>query len=145
MKLRASCAKVLLTGLVGLFSLALAACSGSSSPTSTSGPPSRSTVLKPGQTVAFSLARNARTDVQAVSCEEQAGAWEMTGTVKNKSATTTSFQIVVDFVTRQGDTVLSTSLVTVPGVASGATTDWSATGARGKSGVACIIRQSQTT
>jgi hypothetical protein len=73
------------------------------------------------------------------------GQWIFTGTVTNKSATTTSFQLVIDFVTAKGETVLSTTEVDVTGVRSGASAAWSASGAKGKTGVLCYLRQAQTT
>jgi hypothetical protein len=73
------------------------------------------------------------------------GEWTLTGTVTNSLTTTTSFQIVVDFVSAKGDTVLSTTEVNVSGVRAGGSAAWSASGAKGKSDVACDLRQAQTT
>jgi hypothetical protein len=102
------------------------------------------TVLKPGTQVSFDLAHNARIDVHTESCREDSGAWVLKGTVTNPGTAATGFQIIVDFVTK-GDTVLATTEVNITYVAPKATANWSATGARGKSGINCILRLAQTT
>ena len=56
-----------------------------------------------------------------------------------------TYETVVDFVSSAGSTVLDTVVVHVPSVAAGATSDWTATGAAGKSAVSCIVRQAQKT
>jgi hypothetical protein len=66
------------------------------------------------------------------------------GTVKNPSSAAKRFQIVVDFVSRAGSTVLATTILNVPPVAPGATASWAATGAKGKANVNCIIRLAQS-
>ncbi len=101
--------------------------------------------VTPGATVPFSLSHNARSAVKTVSCAEQSGAWVVAGTVRNPTSKATPFQIVVDFVTQPGGTVLSTTVVNVPSVHPGATATWTATGARGDGDVACIVRQAQST
>jgi len=63
--------------------------------------------------------------------------------VENSATKAKTFQIVVDFVTEPGSTVLSSTVVNLPGVGPKATTPWSATGARGQSHVACVVRQAQ--
>ncbi len=65
--------------------------------------------------------------------------------MKNPTTAATGFQIVVDFVTKPGSTVLGTSEVNVANVAPGATASWTATGAQGKSDIGCIVRLAQTT
>jgi len=101
--------------------------------------------LTPGKPVPLDLAHNARSDLQVKSCQRTSSGWQLDGTVKNPSSATTSFQIVVDFVTSKGDTVLATTEVNVTGVSAGSSVDWTATGAPGKTGVSCLVRQAQTT
>ncbi len=102
-------------------------------------------MLKPGTLVPFDLAHNARADVHTAVCRIASGSWLLKGTVTNPGTKATGFQIVVDFVSAKGDTVISTSEVNVPNVAPKASANWSATGAHGKPDVACLVRQAQTT
>ena len=111
---------------------------------SSGGTPKGTKKLSPGATVPFNLAHNARAGVSTTGCDQKDGAWVLTGTVKNATHNSTAYQIVVDFVTQPGGTVLSTSVVNVPTVGSGQTASWSATGAQGHIHVACIVRQAQT-
>jgi hypothetical protein len=144
---RSSLRSVALAMVAGC-SVFLMACSSSSSSSSTTTAPREHTgtsVIAPGGTVPFNLSHNARADLVVAPCTQEAGHWVLQGTVTNRAKTTKSFQIVVDFVTKPGSTVLSSSVVNVSGVAPGATTHWSATGAPGHTDVACIIRQAQTT
>jgi hypothetical protein len=131
--LAAACCSLMLAVLVS-------GCSSNSTPKSDT---EVSTVLKPGTPVHLDLAHNARGDLHAETCKEASGAWVMRGTVTNPGTAATGFQIVVDFVTK-GDTVLSTTEVNISYVAPKGTTSWSATGARGKSDVKCIVRLAQT-
>jgi hypothetical protein len=101
--------------------------------------------VAPGKTVSFDLAHNARDDLSTGACTQTSRGWVLKGTVKNPGTKTTSFEIVVDFVTQPGSTVLATTVVDVQSVASGASASWSAEGARGDSHVACIVRLAQTT
>jgi hypothetical protein len=63
--------------------------------------------------------------------------------VKNSATTARTYQIVVDFVTQPGDTVLGTKIVTTASVNPGATQAWSATSTPGLTHVACVVRQVQ--
>ena len=139
--------------LIGV-ALFLAACSsnGSPSPASTSASSSvavpTSTRVAASATVAttipFVMARNARGDVTTTgSCHEANGVWVLGGVVKNSATTARTYQIVVDFVTQPGDTVLDTKIVTTPSVNPGAIRVWSATSTPGLTHVACVIRQVQ--
>jgi hypothetical protein len=101
-------------------------------------------VLTPGSVVPFDLAHNARSDVHAGSCRMAAGKWIFSGTVTNPANTAASFQIVVDFVTARGDTVLSTTEVDISTIKPGRSANWSAAGAKGKTDVTCVLRQAQT-
>jgi hypothetical protein len=117
--------------------------SNSNSNSSSSSGSEQTTALKPGTPVSFDLAHNARADVRTETCKESSGAWVLKGTVTNPGTAATGFQIVVDFV-EKGDTVLSTTEVNIAYVAPKSSASWSATGARGKSGVSCIVRLAQT-
>jgi hypothetical protein len=110
-----------------------------------SAPVASTKTITPGSVVPFRKAQDARSDVKTAGCVEASGAWTMSGSVKNPATTTTGFEIVIDFVTKPGSTVIGTSEVNVANVAPGATASWSATGARGKSEIACIVRLAQTT
>ena len=114
---------------------------------STPAPPpvrDKTVAITPGRAVPFAQARNARFDVTAGACTPSSGSWVLHGTVRNPTLGATTFQIVVDFVTRIGSTVLATTVVDVPSVAPGATVHWSTTGAHHASDVACVVRQAQT-
>jgi hypothetical protein len=126
---------------VGLCALLVAGCS--SAPSTPKG--FTAVTLKPGVLVPFKLANNARADVHAGTCKKVSGTWEMTGIMRNPSSATKSFQIVVDFVTVKGDTVISTAEVNIAHLARSSSVDWTATGAKGKSDIACVIRQAQKT
>ncbi|MGD0394871.1 MAG: hypothetical protein ABSC41_19780 [Acidimicrobiales bacterium] len=148
---RTTCISVLFP-LFGV-ALFLAACSsnGSVSPTPTSTSSSvvtTSTTVAASSTVAttipFVMARNARRDVTTTgSCHEVKGEWVLSGVVRNSATTARTYQIVVDFVTQPGDTVLDTKIVTTPSVSPGAIRVWSATSTPGLTHVACVIRQVQ--
>jgi hypothetical protein len=117
--------------------------SNSNSNSSPSSGSEQTTALKPGTPVSFDLAHNARADVRTDTCKESSGAWVLKGTVTNSGTAATGFQMIVDFVAK-GDTVLSTTEVNIAYVAPKASANWSATGARGKLGVSCILRLAQT-
>jgi hypothetical protein len=119
--------------------------SGCSSSSTSARDTQTSTALKAGMLVPLDQAHNARADVHTVSCQPTSGAWVVRGTADNPRTSATGFQIIVDFVTKKGDTVLSTMEVNISYVAPKGSTSWSATGARGKSDVTCIMRQAQTT
>jgi hypothetical protein len=128
------------SGAVGatvLAALLLASCSSSPKPTTVT--------ITPGSIVSYSAGRNARGDVTAKTCTQAGGSWVLSGSVKNPTKTATGFRIVVDFVSKPGSTVLSSSEVTVASVSPGASVDWTATGAHGKTNVGCIVRQAETT
>jgi len=96
-------------------------------------------------TIPFSLAKNARHDVTTNGpCAETDGQWVLNGTVTNSAKTSRTYQIVVDFVTQPGDTVLDTKIVTTPSVGPGAKLAWSATSTSGLTSAACVIRQVQS-
>lgn len=132
-------------GVLGALSatvVLLAGCSsggGAATPTTTR--PSASAGV--GTTLAFSMARNARQDVTMGPCTKVGGAWNLTGTVDNSAHTARSYQIVVDFVDRTGNTVLDTKIVTTAKVRHGARVPWSARSTPGLADVACVIRQVQ--
>ncbi len=103
------------------------------------------TKVLPGvTTIPFSLAKNARHDVATSGpCTLTGTSWILSGTVRNSSRSARNYQIVVDFVTQPGFTVLDTKIVTTAVVQPGASLPWDATGAAGKKNVACVVRQVQ--
>jgi hypothetical protein len=95
-------------------------------------------------TIPFSLAKNARQDVTTPSpCKDTKGGWVLSGTIRNSATTARTYQIVVDFVTTTGNTVLDTKVITTPPVRPGAVLPWSATSTPGLHHLACVIRQVQ--
>lgn len=103
-----------------------------------------SSQIAPSQTVPFNPADNARSDVRVDTCAKSGSAWTATGIVRNIEPSPVRFQLVIDFVTVPGSTVVSTTVVTVPAVKVGQVAPWSARGARGaKTRIACLLRQAQ--
>jgi hypothetical protein len=95
-------------------------------------------------TIPFSLAKNARQDVTTPSpCRDTTGGWVLSGTIRNSAKTARSYQIVVDFVTSAGNTVLDTKVINTAKVSPGTDLAWSATSTPGLTHVACVIRQVQ--
>jgi len=128
--------------LIAGCAMAVAGCSSSQAPKTTT---KNTVVVTPGSSVPYNVADNARDDVKVGSCSRIADAWVLHGTVMNPTKSPASFEIVVDYVSQPNSTVLATTVVNVRAVAPGVTTAWSATGAKGQSAVACIVRQAQTT
>jgi hypothetical protein len=95
-------------------------------------------------TIPFSLAKNARQDVTTPTpCRHTTGGWVLSGTIRNSATSARTYQIVVDFVSRTGNTVLDTKVITTAPVRSGAVVNWSAKSTLGLTDVACVIRQVQ--
>jgi hypothetical protein len=95
--------------------------------------------------VPFNQTDNARADVATSVCTDTAQGWALHGTVKNSAAVTKTFQIVVDFLSQPGSTVLATTVLTIGGVPPGRVRAWTALGAKGRSDVACVVRLAQST
>jgi hypothetical protein len=94
----------------------------------------------------YVASENARTDVVANACRRDGSqGWLLSGTAINPSTSLRGYSIVVDFVTRKGDTVLDTKIVSVQSVAPKASARWSAIGAAGADEVTCVIRQALVT
>jgi len=126
--------------------VALVGCSSSSAPAPKAAAPATGypsgTVVPAVAVPKYVAAENARKNVTASTCTDSgAKGWLIKGTATNSSTSPRSFSIVVDFVTRKGDTVLDTKIVRVPSVAPRATKHWSALGAPGQTKVLCVIRQ----
>ena len=128
---------------VAVCAVACAACasSGNTDPGTTPAAPQTSAIA-PNKVVPFDPADNVRSDVAVTACAPAAGSWVASGTVTNPGATR-SFRLVVDFTSVPGSTVLSSTVVTIPDVKAHSTVPWSASGARGHSDVACLLRQAQ--
>jgi len=141
-----------LVGSLASAAVALAACG--SSPTkaatkaTTTTTTGATTTTVPGAnlTPTFNPLRNAHQDVTPLGActQNQAGTWVQKGTVVNPQSAKTGFEIVVDFVTQPGSTVLDTQIVQVPPVAPKKTVTWQASWTYSGEHVACVIRQSQT-
>ncbi len=129
--------------LVGA-ALALASCSSGSGSSTSGTKPATTTTPATATTIPFDLSKNARQDVSTTgACAHAGSTWVLSGRVRNSSTTARPYQIVVDFVSQPGDTVLDTRIVQTATVAPGATADWSATSTPGLAGVACLVRQVQ--
>jgi len=89
------------------------------------------------------LSRQSR-GVSPGPCTATSGGWVFHGTVKNPAPRPKRFQIVVDFVSHPGSTVLATTVLNFPSVAPHSTEAWSAVGAKGESGVSCVVRLAQS-
>jgi hypothetical protein len=126
--------------------MVLAGCASSGSTGSGSaGTVSRASVVAPGVSVPFDPADNVRSEVKVGTCAAQGDVWVARGTVKNGATSPKTFQIVVDFVSVPGSTVLSSTVVTIGHVGAGTTAPWSASGAKGAHRAACLLRQAQAT
>ncbi len=129
--------------LVGT-TLSLAGCSSGPSSSPTTKPPTASTATNTATTIPFSLSKNARQDVSTTgSCAEVGGAWVLNGQVRNSARAPRDYQIVVDFVSQPGDTVLDTKIVQTATVGVGDTAGWTATSSPDLAHVACLVRQVQ--
>ncbi len=65
--------------------------------------------------------------------------------VRNPAKVHKAFQIVVDFVSQIGSTVVATTVLNVPAVAPGHVATWVAIGGKGKSDLNCVVRLAQST
>ncbi len=124
--------------------LALAGCGGASTP-ATGQPHAASAAGKTEPAVGvpkYVASPNARKEVRAGACKDHgAKGWQLTGTATNPSKSARGYSIVVDFLSRKGDTVLDTKVVEVAKIAPKESARWSATGAAGQAQVSCVIRQ----
>ena len=101
-------------------------------------------VAAPGASIPFNLADNALAHVSTRPCRRTPTGWVLDGVVRNPAKVEKKFQIVVDFVSQIGSTVLATTVLNVPLLAPGGTATWAAIGAKGKSGVNCVVRLAQS-
>jgi hypothetical protein len=125
---------------------AVAGCSASPAHPAAAAPPATAAAMPaPTPTVTvpkYEAADNVRQQVTATACARDGSqGWHLTGMATNTSSSRHGYSIVVDFVTREGDTVLDTKIVKVKPLAPGASARWSAVGAAGHENVACVIRQ----
>ena len=125
----------------------VAGCTSAGTGRSSTSSTERTTTTAPQSTIAttipFSITKNARQDVTAGSCRTIGNVWVLSGTLKNSSTKSRTYQIVVDFVDQTGNTVLDTKVITTPSLRPGAESTWSARSTAGLSNVACVIRQVQ--
>jgi len=135
---------------IGLLGVVSAGCSSGGAPAAKS-PSSNSTTTtsatSSGQTtIPYDASKNARADVTVSGpcLHEPNTDWVLHGTVANRTAKTTGFTIVVDFVTQPGNTVLDTQVVKVDSVAPHQSSTWGAAWPNSAASVACVIRQAQS-
>jgi hypothetical protein len=137
-----------LVALGALTTAAMSLVAGCSSNGSTPPSTTSTTTTVPPATIAttipFSITKNARQDVTTPSpCRQTNGLWVLSGTIKNSAQAARTYQIVVDFVSRTGNTVLDTKVITTNPVPAGSSLPWSAKSTPGLTNVACVIRQVQ--
>lgn len=128
--------------------LLLAACSSNKAASTTTSEATSTTAAVHAPTtvttIPFSIAKNARQDVTTTgSCSDVGGHWVLHGVVKNSAKAARAYQIVVDFVSRPGNTVLDTKIVNTASIKPGGSLSWSAKSTSGLTHVACVIRQVQ--
>jgi len=95
-------------------------------------------------TIPFDIKHNARADVVPGACVPSGGRLTMSGSVMNSSQVTRRYQIVVDFTSVPGNTVLDTKIVNIASLASQQKIQWSATSNVGISNANCVIRFAQS-
>ena len=91
--------------------------------------------LRPGQ--------ERRKDVTTTVRVEFGGLWVLNGEIKNSASVARTYQIVVDYVTDPGDTVLDTQILNTKSVKPGASLAWVTKSEPGLTHVSCVIRQVQ--
>jgi uncharacterized protein with FMN-binding domain len=96
----------------------------------------------PPTTIVFNPAHNARFDVTTGACTATNGGWTYSGTVTNHRDNARRYQIVVDFISVPGDTVLDTQIANLT-VNGHSTASWTVHGATGTSNTNCVIRYAQ--
>jgi hypothetical protein len=133
-------------------SVVLAACGGShpspatdKTTTTTTSKSTATTVPGANLSPTFDPLRNAHKDVALLGActQNSSGAWVLKGTIVNPGPKSIGFQIVVDFVTQPGSTVLDTQIVNVPPVRPAKTVPWQASWTYSGKNVACVVRQAQ--
>jgi len=93
-----------------------------------------------GTTIPYSSKNNARRDVVAVQpCTNVNSTWQFHGTVQNSRTVALKYQLVLDFVTSSGGTVLDEKIVNLNRVAPAQKVAWKVAGAHGQSGVSCVL------
>ncbi len=143
MTMRSNTGRIVIA-LLTVCAVVCTACSSSGAPATGTAAAPRTSVIDPDKVIPFDPADNVRSEVAITTCAPVAGTWTATGTVTNRAATRT-FQLVVDFTSVPGSTVLSTTVVTIANVRPHQTVRWSASGARGHTHVACLLREAQAT
>jgi len=101
---------------------------------------STTSTLPQGTTIPYSVTNNARRDVSAVQpCTKSADLWYFHGTVRNSRKTALKYQLIVDFVTLSGGTVLDEKIINISHVAPAATKSWATSGAPHQVNVGCVL------
>jgi hypothetical protein len=125
--------------VVGALAAVLATAGSSPSNTTTSHP---STTLT-RTTIIFHHNLNARYDVTEGACISVNDHWSFSGTVHNGSRFHRRYELVIDYISQPGDTVLDTKVVHIAHVNPHQTVHWRAVGAPGEPKVACVLRFAQ--
>jgi len=124
-------------GVIALLAVIIGVGVGTSPGNSTS--TTTSTIAVP-TSVPYNPLLNARADVTTELCLQGAHGWTLRGTVHNGRSYARRYQIIVDYTSIPGSTVLDTRFVNIAVVASHQSVSWSATGAAGLANVNCVIR-----
>ena len=105
------------------------------------------TTTSPGSTTTtlpFDIKHNARADVVSGACVSAATRWTFSGTVHNGASAARRYQIIVDFTSIPGSTVMDTKVDNIASVAAHQTQPWSVTSSSGLGNVNCVIRYAQS-
>jgi hypothetical protein len=121
--------------------VALLATSGGSS---SNHPPSRPSTTLTRTTLVFHHNLNARYDVTEGPCLSVNDHWSFSGSVHNSSRVLhRRYELVIDFISQPGDTVLDTKIVNIAHVNPHQTVRWRVIGAPGQPKVGCVLRFAQ--
>jgi hypothetical protein len=124
-------AAVIIAGIV-VVSVALSGGSGSNSASTVS--------TEPTTVIPYSPGANAREDVFSdLPCTSSNGAWTLSGTITNSKNVSRTYQLVVDFVTSTGGTVLFERVQTFPSVTPGQKINWHSSWQSNATSVACVL------
>ena len=91
-------------------------------------------------TIPNDFKNNARQDVSVGSCVHQNGEWVLSGGIVNSAKVARKYQIIVDYVTPTGGTVVDSATLEVAKVKPAQRYSWRLGGAKGVAHANCVIR-----
>lgn len=131
------------TGLAVAALLLAGGCSSSPSPKASSST-TRPTTAGTGTTTGGGSSSAGSKDVKMTRCETQGTTWIMDGTVTNSSSASRSYAITVDFDQKPSGTVITSRVVSTGPIKPGDEIVFGASGAKGKTDIACVIAKVTT-